>query len=359
MLDRSLWTGTRRDGWRVDLLTNRDVYRRELQGVVGAASSLDGNMFRDVATGGQLTIVQPHGRDYLDDVDWLSARVAVFYLVETQGMLFEVPWGVYLAAAEVGTEHGPDATTVTVPLLDKTTVLLQDGVRDQYAIPTNTPITTTVETLIRDAGELRYAITPSAERSRTAMAWPAGTPRLTIINDLLAAIGYAALYADEQGVYRAEPYIDPDQRTPLWDFAGGPDTITAPPITESLNASDIPNRFVVTSQETESVTALVGVAENTDPESPYSYPRRGRWITQREDGTDVTSQAVANELATRRLRDSSRPAVRLPLRHLPIPLRLGNGATAPDGHHMSVVEWKVILTPMALMDTTLRRFEVV
>ncbi|MGO4935851.1 hypothetical protein ACTQ40_09770 [Collinsella sp. Sow4_D11] len=358
MISAELWGASgRRAAWRVDLLTNKDVYRRQLDGVTGG--SLDFNAFRAVAGGGTLTLEVPSGRDFLQGVDWLADRVAITYVAEVHGQRFEVPWGVFLASGEVDEREHPDGVSVTVPLVDKTAILQDDGIRDHYALPVNWPVVGAVEALIVNGGQRRYALTPSSERTRTAVSWPAGTPRLTIINDLLAAIGYTPLRADAEGVYRSEPYIDPDQRTVQWDFRGGAYSVTAPEWSESLSASGIPNRYVVTTQESEGVQPLVGVAENNNPASAYSYARRGRWITQVEDGADATSQAVVDDLARRKLRDSSRPAVRLPVEHLVLPLTLGDAVLSPTGHHMVVVEQAIKLEPMAMMSSTLRRFEVV
>ena len=61
------------------------------------------------------------------------------------------------------------------------------------------------------------------------------------------------------------------------------------------------NRVVCVSQETGESPAMVAVAENTNPDSPYSFQTQGRWVTRVEENVEAASQAVLNQHAQRLL----------------------------------------------------------
>lgn len=349
-LPRSYWAASsRRDAWRVELLTARDVYKRDLRNVTGG--SLDWNVFRETVDGGTLELADDPRDD--PDVDWLTDRFRITYVVEVGGLRTTIPMGVFLPA-RVQPVRRKEGRRWTVTLLGKTDVLARDKTPRAYAVPAGAQVTAAVANLVESAGERRHTVEPSGETLSTAMAWPAGTPLLRVVNDLLAAINYSPLYADGDGVLRASAYTPPDARPAVWDF-GGADTVTSPDVEDDYDVHSIPNRYVLVGQESEDTEALVAVASNQS-DGPYSYEGRGRWITETETGVDATSQAVLNDMAARKLMDSSRPVVRQTVEHLPLPLRVNEAAVGPDGHHMAVVEQRVTLTPGHLMSTTLRRF---
>src|SRR5690606_16160208 len=65
--------------------------------------------------------------------------------------------------------------------------------------------------------------------------------------------------------------------------------------------------------------ALTSVATNTDPESPFSYPSRGRWITQIESDVDAVSQSALDLITRRKLADATAVTSKLELTHLFLP----------------------------------------
>lgn len=74
---------------------------------------------------------------------------------------------------------------------------------------------------------------------------------LRIVNDLLFAIGYRGLYADPAtGLFRSEPYILPEKRTPefLFDFNDPQHSIVVPQRTRATNTFKSPNHWVFVRQ---------------------------------------------------------------------------------------------------------------
>ena len=365
-----MWRSSRAEGYRVEVLTYQDVFKGYLDGVLGG--SLESNAFRPVVTGGtlQLATVPPSDEGLaVTDVDWLADRLRVVYTIHPPGRpdeAVDVPLGIYLPARKQDVTKAGNTTSV-VTLLDKLTILDQDKVRTPYGLRVGANLAQAVEDLVLSTGELRVSVQPSAATARVASVWPAGTPKLTIANQILESAGYGSLWVDHQGVFQATVYVAPADRPVVWDFAGGADSVTADEYGEDMDAHAIPNVFVAVGQATDTVDALVGVAENNDPASPYSYARRRRWVSASDEGVQAASQAIIDQIAQRRLLDSATPAVRMDLAHLLVglddgdgnyrPMRVDDAVLNPNGLRTTVAETTIQLAPGQLATSTLRRFE--
>lgn len=113
-----------------------------------------------------------------------------------------------------------------------------------YDVPAGIGVLTLVEQAVADAGLSGILLDPSAaaqtlpelpgrsdgvalewllvprttdpDDSRTPATW------LRVINDLLRTVGYRAVWCDEQGRYRSEPYVAPRERAAEWTFTDAP-----------------------------------------------------------------------------------------------------------------------------------------
>lgn|GEM_PF-527084 len=337
----------RTQSWRVDLLTPRDATVGPLAGVEGF--TVEQRLGAVISGGGTLELT-----DVDQDIDWLSARVQPWW--RASGV--EWPLGVYLTASPVETWSADGRRTWRVELLDKLAVLDEDKVDGTFSVSAGTVVTDAVRAVITSAGQTGAAVTDSVETLTAGMVWRAGTSKLRICNDLLGAVNYFSLRCDGSGRYVAEPYRPPAQRAPVWDFSPGEASIVRGEFTRDQDLTGIPNKVVLTTSGTDTVAALVGVATNTDPSSPTSYPSRGeRWIVHSEDDVEATSQAVIDALAARRLLDLSTAAATQQIDHAPVPLALNDIVTRgwPGGSvRASVQGWSLTTGGGSLMRTTLR-----
>lgn len=339
-------TTHRVETWRVDLLTSRDAVVGRLDGVTGG--DVKQSVAATISGGGTLTVV-----DRGQDVDWLSARLRVWWQVDGAD-----PWalGTFIPSAPVEDWDGTGRSW-RVELLDKLLVLDEDKVETSFSLPAGTVVTAAVRSVIAATGETAVAITDSAETLTSGMVWEPGTSRLRIVNDLLAAINYFSLRADGLGRFVAAPYTRPQDRPVVREFHPGDEAIHREPFTRDQDLANIPNRVVLVSAATGEDPALVGVATNTDPTSPTSVPRRGRTIVHAETGVEATSQAVIDSLAARRLTDLSQVAATQQIEHAAVPLDLNAAVSRrwPDGTARAVVTgWTLNLQAGALMRTSLR-----
>lgn len=339
-------TGHRVESWRVDLLTEDDVPVGKVDGALGG--EVEQNVNAVISGGGSVQV-----RDVGQDIDWLRARLQLWWTVGDQ----EWPLGVFLPSAPVA-RHDATGRAWDVELLDKLVVLDQDKIDGSYSLPAGTVVTSAVQEIIASAGETRTAITASAETLTAGMVWEAGTTKLRVVNDLLAAINYFALRCDGYGRYVAAPYQAPRNRTPAWDFAEGTRAVHLPAFTRDEDLAKVPNRVVLVSSGGSADPSLVAVASNTDPASRFSFAARGgRWIVHTETGVEATSQAVLDALAVRRLTELTSATATIELEHAFLPLDLNDAVGFRTGgvDAVGVIQKKRIpLTVGGLTRTTVR-----
>lgn len=177
---------------------------------------------------------------------------------------------------------------------------LADPVGDSYAVKAGTAYVDAVESILKSRGYTRYLIDQNTQSLLPAdRGWViADNPTwLTIVNDLLAAIGYAGIWSDWDGQLHAEQYLSPTQRSPEWTY--NMDLGTAMVSFARSTQRDLyaaPNRWVfVQSNRTQSAAPTEGdgmytfVNQNNGLTSVDA--RNGRIITKIQD-MDVADQAA-------------------------------------------------------------------
>lgn len=130
--------------------------------------------------------------------------------------------GVYLLTSPQRT-LGTDTTT-DVSGFDKLH-LLQAVVGDSYTVAAGAAYLDSVRNAIRAAGAGDLVLLDATAADKvlpSAMSWPLSAQTqatwLTVVNDLLSAIGYRGVWADQDGYFRSAPYVAPQQRPLEWRF---------------------------------------------------------------------------------------------------------------------------------------------
>lgn len=243
-----------------------------------------------------------------------------------------------------------------VELLGKLAILDSASTEATLTVPAGSNLVQSAVDLAQNAGESRIAATPSPATTSSAMMWDPGTSTLTVINELLAAAGYWSAWADGSGVVRFEPYSRPAQRPSSFSFVEGDAAIHSAEWTRDQDLASVPNRVVLVGQGSDETPALVGIATNEDPASPFSFQRRGRWITHSETGVEAANQETLTGLARRKLINSSTPQATLQVTHMPIPIMPNDAGTFRSQGHTSRVVLRSVqydLDPTALCNSTL------
>lgn len=338
--------GNHSESYRAELLNYKDVKISDIHMLDG---SLDWNQFRDIKGSGQLTI---YG-DNLENVNWLTARIAVSYYAEFDDQVIDEQLMVGLVSEmKPNKQNG----TLELSILDKLSILAEDALPHSLGYPVGTLVTAAIVQLIRSTGETKVAVVESNETLRTALVFDVGESKLAIINRLLTTIDYGSIWVDGYGVFRAEPYVEPSKREIKHRFESGDYATFTDEIEDERDLFSIPNKIIAVSTTNGETEALVAVAQDDDPTSPYSVPSRGgRVITRVETGVAATSLTTLQAFANRILQSSSQITWRQTINHLWANIGLNDAIVAPNSLVFTVVEMSMTLQPGALVKTIVRR----
>ena len=351
-LDRAVEAGRRagaldthrRAGYTVTLLDWGDRVVRRLDGVTGGSVTLSSST--RLRASGNLTLTQACG-----PIDWTSQRVRIDYTAN------DASWGlgVFLLSAPTRSYNGAGSgwsVDLSSPLL----VPDSDCVDSTFTVKAGSNLVDFAADILYETGLERLSITPSSAVAASDMIYDPGKSKLTIVNELLAAAGYQSAYPDGVGLVHLDPYTRPAARSVVYDFREGARAIHLPEWEREEDTAGVPNKVVFVSQGSADQAALVGVAVNDDPSSPYSYQSRGRWIVETRTGVEAVDQESITAQARRRLIDVSTPSAAISLQHMAVPIMPNQvvGFTS-QGHAAKgvVKEIEYSLDPTSLVKTKL------
>lgn len=305
-------TSNRAQRWSCSLTDKAGTPLGALLGVEGGSLTFDYSA--EVRGGGKLTILD---MQEISTLDWTQVRIIPTLTIEG---LPPINLGVFVPGHTQQTWGKEGRRVWDIEVLDKTSVIQQDETDATLSYAAGQVVTEAVAALIASTGESPGSLTPSTAALTQPLTFDIGVSKLTVINKLLAAIGYGSLWADGNGQFRVEPYVNPRNRTPVYDMHDDGNSIYLPE--NLLIANDIyaiPNKVIMVSQGDGTHPALVSEATNTDPNSPFSFQSRGRWIADFTPGAVATTQAALDAMAQARLSALSAPATDITVTHAPLP----------------------------------------
>lgn len=307
-------TTHRQENWHIDLLNLKDTSLGRLDGITDGSFTFNVNAV--IRGGGS---IEYQG----EPIDWLQHRIQPWYSMTAAGQTIEWPIGVFIPASPT-TQYGSTRQTGSVELYDKTHILDQDRVDKTFIAEEGAIVTSLIRSIIVGAGETRVALTDSTATLRKAMAFPAGTSKLQIVNDLLASINFFSIWCDGYGAFRADPYDTPGARLTQYGFVDDLKGIYVPDFSHTKDAFNVPNKVLCIAQGDGETPALTSLATNTDPGNPYSHPSRGRWIVRFEESVEATDQGTLDDIARRFLTEGQQLGSTYDIKHAPIDLRPNN-----------------------------------
>lgn len=352
-------------GFRYDLLDRDESFIGTLDGVVDGSVRFDS--WGAVRASGELSLV-----DTGQKVDWLNTRIRPVAVLESPegSPPLETALGVYLGAAPVE-EWKATGRVWQLEIVDKLSILDQDVVVEAdgravtYSLPKGSNVVATVKSLIASTNEKSPAIVPDARTTGADYAWEAGTTKLSIINDLLRSADFEALWTDGEGNYRTARYVQPQDRTPIYELEAlleeGPRSVAYEEWTIDHDIYSIPNRMIAIAQGSGESPALSATVTNEDPDSPFSYQSRGRWITVVDSGVEAADDEALLSYAKRRMTMLSSVATEVFIEHPFLPLltnnavvRFANRAAGVDGLFL-VLETEMKFDPLARWSSRMER----
>lgn len=341
---------TRTERWTWDLLDLNDQVIRTLS-TVDTGGVLEGNVNADIRWGGRFAM---HEDEW--DIDWLKVRLRPVYHDLTTEV--ELPWGLYIPVVPQ-TDFSPTGRSWSGTIVDKTSILAGSGPVETYSVAPGTNITNLVMQIIREQADDRIACTQSDVVTTGMMTWSTDATWLRIVNDLLDAAGYFAVWCDRWGQWRVEPYSLPSDRLVKHVFEPGPESVHLPRFARVQDEMNVPNRVRCVGQASGDDPPLIGVAVNENPESRYSVQQRGRVIETRYDNVEATDQATLTGIAQRRLVEASSPGLTVEdVRHAVMDLWTNDVVSFNDSgvrqERATVEKMTVTCRPGQLVSTTLR-----
>lgn len=296
---RELLYGARRTTHRYELLehdpaTGIDNLIGFLDGVQ-SGGSLTWNASQPVKKSGNLRVADlptaAAGLIRIADVDIVTTRIRPVRVIDG---LPEMPLSIYVVTASPEQWSGT-GRVYAVEMHDKSTVLAQDSFDETFTAPDDVPVLTIVKQIVESSGE-RIDVDASDLRTLTSpKVYGPDSSKLGIINDLLAAVGYRSLFVDGTGAFRTVLADRPATRSVRYsmlndaegqklirELTDGDESIYSPDWTRDRNVYKVPNRIKAVQRTTGDLEPLTGIATNENPDSPFSQPRRGRWIVHTE-----------------------------------------------------------------------------
>ena len=316
--------GSRVESFRYDLLDLRNQKVDELQVSTAVSGSLDFSTQATPQGSGSATITPK------TPINWLQQRVRVWYLTNGGAANGGREVALLTAIPKVpDTNYTPNTSTQQVALFDCTSAVQDDRFGVSFALPAGTNIIAAVKDLIDGTGELGAVLEPSAKTLAAPMTWDSTATKLKIVNDLLSAANYFALWADSLGRLRGTPYVAPASRTNRWTFPGDSTNLYTPNHVVTSDRSDVPNKLTGTSRALENGTTWSYTATDTNPASQYSYANRGRWIAGDPlIDLDAADAATLAQIVTRRLSDAQQVQATYSITHPWLPFGLNDAVTA-------------------------------
>lgn len=181
--------------------------------------------------------------------------------------------------------------------------LLNQPVGDSYEVAAGSdPAQAAADAISLAIPEVEVIVTPSGSSLPTQLTWPFDpsqpTTYLSIISELLASIGYRQAWADWDGKFHIEPFLDLQDADYEWTFdTVAPDNIVADGRTQDIDIYNVPNwwRFVMTNLPDVPVEGVSQFTwEDSSPSNPGSTVNRGRTIRHIESVPAATYQDLVD-----------------------------------------------------------------
>lgn len=361
--DPRLWEAYRVEDYEVRVLSAEERDLGVLDGVTGGTITVSTDA--RIKRAGKLSVVSDKPPEW-----WGTKLLHVF--VTVNGVKW--PLGLFIPTSPQE-EYTGEAVEYEIELHDKLLIPDQDAVVSAYSVAPGTELIPHVVGMLREMGQNNLAIEPfvprpdesgrlwTTGRNSRPLTWDAGESKLTIINDILDYCGYFSLTCDPNGVYVAEHYRVPAEREVSWEFVEGQNSVHTKRWTFEQDLASIPNRIVYSTQEADNgqgktAPSLTSSWENTDPASPYSFPSRGRWISEVKTDAEAADQATLDAMVQRRAANAQDPMAKVEISSAILPVALNEVVrfkSGPKDMFMSIRKFDMTLRAGELMQVTLRK----
>lgn len=278
--------------FRYDLLNKDEVKIGELTAQAGTVRM---DSLGEIKRTARFTITENEAQD----IDWLSDRIRpVFCLQMPDGNWIEWPLGVFIPSSPTRKSDGGRIVR-EVEAYDTSLVLKEDVFTDRYFIPAGTKYVDAIMDILNGADIWKVNILDHPGTLSRDKEFEIGTPKLTVVNELLAAINYTSIWMDEHGYFTSRPYVLPSDREAEYEYRTDDISIIYPGATEELDLFSVPNKWVRYVSNPDVGTILRSEYTNDLSTSPTSTVRRGRTIVNIEPVDDIADQETLDAYVRR------------------------------------------------------------
>lgn len=265
-----------------------EVARREENATVQGNADGDLKLVADITVHGVPAWVNPY-----------EHRV----LIQREG----VSLGLFLIDSDTQRTQRNEETT-KLSLVDPLQRLQEVKLTKPLTVGAGVNVAERVAQLVRLSGETRLAVTPGTQKTVAPQVWMAGEHDLkTPINELLDAANYFGIHTNRAGEFVIKPYVLPKDRPVVHRFVAGDGSRLVGEYEQERNYREVPNRFIGVCEDyrpqgsNKAPVTFVGVAENKNPASPFSFQARNNTWVDFYERIEATSQKEANAIAARKL----------------------------------------------------------
>lgn len=236
-----------------------------------------------------------------DKVDWLTDEIRPTIIID--GVPHHL--GIFLSGTVEYSENNT-SRTVTVEAYDRCWRVQTRCAETLRYFAQGLNYLNVVVSLLTDAGITSVAKVNTAHTlAEDREDWNIGTSNLAIVNELLAEINYKQLWFDQDGTARLEPAAQAKAESIQHTFDDtNVRSLMIPGIRKSTDVYAAPNVFLCVCSNADKSGPMSAIAENTNPQSPLSLPRRKRRITQVINVNNIASQAELEVYANRMVTSS-------------------------------------------------------
>lgn len=238
------------------------------------------------------SLVLPPGG--IDDIDVIKDRVKVVMITADDNMEYDQGVFLFSDVSRIVLSSGVAIDVGSISMVDQLLIVDQQ-IDTAISFPPGKQITVAIAELLQVL-PIQFTIDPSSaviSATQEAVAWPAGTSRLRIVNELGAMIGYHDLYFQNDGKGRMglmpNPLTAPDSSVISYPVGGRTYRVST---TRSTNLLGLPNQFVVVNSGATNIP--VYGKYNVPDSAPHSAANRGFVISHVEQlqGIDTNADAI-------------------------------------------------------------------
>lgn len=347
LLDVAPWVGQMASSFRWTLVTQQTYsILGELHPFRDVTPQMTNDPSRTVKRQISNVVIPP---DEVADINLFRDRV-IPELVLEDGRSF--PLGVFMFLAPTRNRSSRQIPLAT-KLVDQG-FQLDQGTRTSTSIPAGGSITETMATVIAGAGFVidQVRLSGSTIKAGDAIAWPSGTSRARIVDELAELLAWYSPYFDNDGVLVGRP-VDALTFTPLIDYVPIESRIYADSIEETDSLLEAPNVYIVLNSG--GTPGEVAGEYLVPEEAPHSVANRGFDIVEVTRMQGVTDTEQAEAIAQANALQSPGDFRRVKLTSPPDPRHDTYDLVQWDGELWREVSWSMQMLPGGEMVHDLRK----